>query len=189
MSVVEPDRLLRGRYRLVSVIASGGMAEVWEGLDDVLRRPIAVKLLHPHLASDEAFRERFRREAIAVARLAHPNVVATFDTGEDDGTAFIVMELIRGRTLRQVLADEGVLDAGRVASIGVQVADALQHAHEAGIVHRDVKPANILVCDGEVGSPVQVKVADFGIARAASQQGADLTQPGDLLGTAKYLSP
>lgn len=187
---LEAGQLLHGRYRLVKPLARGGMAEVWEGVDDVLTRPIAVKLLHPHLATDEAFEERFRREAIAAARLAHPNVVATFDTGEDDGTAFIVMELIRGRTLRQVIADHGgSLPPWLAASIAIQIADALHHAHESGIVHRDVKPANVLVCDAEPGSPPQVKVADFGIARAATQDGADLTQPGALLGTAKYLSP
>ena len=187
---MEPGQLLHGRYRLVEPLARGGMAEVWEGVDDVLTRPIAVKLLHPHLATDEAFEERFRREAIAAARLAHPNVIATFDTGEDDGTAFIVMELIRGKTLRELLADHGgVLPPWLTATIGIQVADALHHAHEAGIVHRDVKPANVLVCEAEPGSPPQVKVADFGIARAATQDGADLTQPGALLGTAKYLSP
>ena len=189
MSVVEPDRLLHGRYRLVTPIARGGMAEVWEGIDDVLTRPIAVKVLHTHLANDEALRERFRREAIAVARLAHANVVATFDTGEDEGSAFIVMELVRGRNLRQLLEEHGVIDAATTTAIGVQVAGALQHAHDAGIIHRDVKPANILVCDGEAGSPLQVKVADFGIARAVAQDGADLTQPGTILGTAKYLSP
>jgi serine/threonine-protein kinase len=188
--IVEAGRVLHRRYRLVGPLARGGMAEVWEGFDDRLTRPVAVKILHPHLASDPGFLERFRREAIAAARLAHPNVVATFDTGEDDGTAFIVMELVRGRTLRAVLDDHGgSLPAGLAVAIAIQVADALHHAHEHGIVHRDVKPANILVCDGEPGSPPQVKVADFGIARAATQDGADLTQPGALLGTAKYLSP
>jgi serine/threonine-protein kinase len=188
--IVEPGQLLHGRYRLVGPLARGGMAEVWEGFDDRLTRPVAIKVLHPHLAADERFLERFRREAIAAARLAHPNVVATFDTGEDDGTAFIVMELVTGRTLRAVLDDHGgSLPAGLAVAIAIQVADALHHAHENGIVHRDVKPANILVCDGEPGSPPQIKVADFGIARAATQDGTDLTQPGALLGTAKYLSP
>jgi serine/threonine-protein kinase len=187
---VDEGRLLHGRYRLVALLARGGMAEVWEGVDDVLTRPVAVKLLLPHLAADEGFQERFRREAVAAARLAHPNVVATWDTGEDEGVAFIVMELIRGRTLRQLLDDHGgTLPAALARDIGVQVAEALQAAHDAGLVHRDVKPANILVCDGDPGAPVQVKVADFGIARAAAQDGADLTQPGALLGTAKYLSP
>jgi serine/threonine-protein kinase len=186
---LQADRVLHGRYRLVAAIAAGGMAEVWEGVDEVLTRPIAVKLLHPHLAADEGFRERFRREAVAAARLAHANVVATFDTGEDEGNAFIVMELIRGRTLRDLVSEQGALPPALVASIGMQVADALDHAHTAGLVHRDVKPANILVCDADAGSPPQIKVADFGIARAASHDGADLTQPGALLGTAKYLAP
>jgi eukaryotic-like serine/threonine-protein kinase len=187
---VEAGQTLHGRYRLVGPLARGGMAEVWEGFDDRLTRPVAIKILHPHLAADEGFLERFRREAIAAARLAHPNVVATFDTGQDGGTAFIVMELVRGRTLRDVLRDNGgSLPAGYVVAVGIQVAAALHHAHGNGIIHRDVKPANILVCDGEPGAPPQIKVADFGIARAATQDGADLTQPGALLGTAKYLSP
>jgi serine/threonine-protein kinase len=189
---LEPGRLLHGRYRLVGPLDRGGMAEVWEGVDERLTRPVAVKVLHPHLAADASFLERFRREAIAAARLAHPNVVATFDTGEDDGVAFIVMELIRGRTLRAVLNEHGgSLPAGLATGIAIQVADALHHAHEAGIIHRDVKPANILICDADGSSTTmpQVKVADFGIARAASLDGADLTQPGALLGTAKYLSP
>ena len=140
------------------------MAEVWEAVDDILGRPVAVKVLHPHLAADESFRERFRREAIAAARLAHPNVVATFDTGTDDGITFIVMELVDGPTLRQVLNETGPMAPGRVVHIGAQVADALHYAHRAGVVHRDVKPANILVCpDG------RVKVADFGIAKAVEE--------------------
>src|SRR5438874_3825063 len=158
------------------------MAQVWEGHDPVLDRPVAVKILHPHLAADEAFLERFRREAVAAARLAHPSVVATYDTGVDGSLAFIVMELVRGHTLRDELG-RGPLPAGRAAYIAAEVADALDHAHQAGIVHRDVKPANILVCDDG-----RVKVADFGIAKAASV-GRDLTQTGALLGTAKYLSP
>ncbi len=185
-------RLLHNRYRLVEPMARGGMAEVWEGVDEVLARPVALKVLHPHLAADESFRERFRREAISAARLAHPNVVATFDTGEDEGTAFIVMELIKGRTLRQLLQEQGPLPPAVVAALGIQIAEALQHAHDAGLVHRDVKPANVLVCDPETEGAdriPRVKVADFGIARAATRDGADLTQPGALLGTAKYLSP
>lgn len=181
------DRVLQERYRLVRLIARGGMAEVWEGQDDVLARPVAVKLLHPHLASDRTLRERFRREAVAAARLSHRNVVATFDTGEDDGIPFIVMELVRGPTLRDWLDERSLLAPPVAIAIAAQVADVLDHAHRAGIVHRDVKPANVLVCDGE---PVpEVKVADFGIARAASVGGADLTRTGALLGTARYLSP
>ncbi|HEX2040046.1 MAG TPA: protein kinase [Acidimicrobiales bacterium] len=180
------DRTLAGRYRLVAPIARGGMAEVWEGHDDVLARPVAVKILHPHLAEDDGFVERFRREAVAAARLAHPGIVATYDTGEDDGVAFIVMELVRGRTLRQAL-EEGSLPTATAVHIAAQVADALERAHRAGLVHRDVKPANILLCD-EPGGGVRVKVADFGIAKLQAA-GGDLTQTGAVVGTAKYLSP
>lgn len=174
--------VLAGRYRLVRPIARGGMAEVWEGHDSILDRPVAVKMLHGHLAADETFLERFRREAISAARLSHPNIIATYDTGSDRGMAYIVMELVRGNTLARLLADEGPLGFRRAVAIGSQVADALDYAHRSGIVHRDVKPANILLCDDG-----QVKVSDFGIAKAA--MGADLTQTGAVLGTMKYLSP
>jgi len=168
------------------------MAEVWEATDDILGRPVAVKVLLPHLAVDQSFLERFRREAIAAARLAHPNVVATFDTGVDDGVAYIVMELVHGRTLHQLLAAQGALTPHRAVGIAVQVAAALEYAHQHGVVHRDVKPANILVDNDD-----RVKVADFGIAKAAAAPGSqgrpwasqDLTQSGVVVGTAKYLSP
>jgi eukaryotic-like serine/threonine-protein kinase len=165
-SVPLADRVLSGRYRLVRLLARGGMAEVWEGHDQVLARPVAIKLLHPHLAGDEAFVERFRREAVAAARLVHPGIVATYDAGTDDGTAFIVMELVRGHTLREALAESGPLPTAVAVPIAAQVADALDHAHRAGLVHRDVKPANILVADQPgAAAAVGVKVADFGIAR------------------------
>ena len=185
------ERVLAGRYRLKRLIAKGGMAEVWEAFDDILGRPVAVKILLPHLAADESFRERFRREAIAAARLAHPNIVATFDTGTDDGITFIVMELVDGRTLREILNETGPMAPGRTVHLGAQVADALHYAHKAGVVHRDVKPANILICpDG------RVKVADFGIAKAVEDAEPDrpnpaeaLTSTGSIVGTAQYLSP
>jgi len=188
---VHTERVLAGRYRLKRLIAQGGMAEVWEAVDDILGRPVAVKILHAHLAEDESFRERFRREAIAAARLAHPSVVATFDTGTDAGITFIVMELVDAPTLRQVLNEGGPMAPGRVVHIGAQVADALQYAHKSGVVHRDVKPANILVCpDG------RVKVADFGIAKAVEDSEPErpnpseaLTGTGSIVGTAQYLSP
>ena len=185
------ERVLAGRYRLKRLVAKGGMAEVWEAVDDILGRPVAVKILHPHLAADESFRERFRREAIAAARLAHPNVVATFDTGTDEGITFIVMELVEGSTLRQILNESGSMASERIAQVGAQVADALHYAHRAGVVHRDVKPANILICpDG------RVKVADFGIAKAVEESEPDrptpseaLTGTGSIIGTAQYLAP
>ena len=190
--------LVGGRYRLNSLIAKGGMAEVWEGQDQTLGRTVAVKILHPHLAVDRSFLERFRREAVAAARLAHPNIVATYDTGVDNGLAFIVMEMVSGETLRDALVHHNALSPARAVHIAAQVADALQYAHRAGIVHRDVKPANILLCEDG-----RVKVADFGIVKAAPPAGplsggarsgedlpgGDLTASGTLVGTAKYFSP
>ena len=173
--------LLGGRYRLDEQIASGGMAQVWLGTDEVLRRAIAVKVLHHHLAADETFVARFRHEAIAVARLSHPAIVNVYDTCSDDGVEAIVMELVRGNTLRDRL-DEGPIDPWVAANIAAQVAGALAVAHAAGLVHRDIKPANILMSEDG-----RVKVGDFGIAKAA--ESADLTQEGSFLGTAKYLAP
>ena len=179
-----PDegRLLGGRYRLDDLLASGGMAQVWRGTDEVLRRQVAVKLLHPHLAADGSFVTRFRQEAVAAARLAHPGIVAIYDTCSEAGTEAIVMELVPGRTLRQRIDDPNPIDPWQAAGLAAQVAEALDAAHRAGLVHRDIKPANVLLAgDG------RVKVADFGIAKAA--EGADLTQPGLMVGTAKYVAP
>ena len=184
------ERILAGRYRLVRPIARGGMAEVWEGHDEVLARPVAVKVLHAHLARDPDFAERFRREAVAAARLGHANIVATYDAGTDGDTAFIVMELVSGRTLRQALEAEGCLPATKVARIGIDVAEALDCAHRNGLIHRDVKPANILLAEVPGSARVRVKVADFGIAKLEAEAGgSDLTQTGAIIGTAKYLSP
>ncbi|MBA3303027.1 MAG: serine/threonine protein kinase, partial [Acidimicrobiia bacterium] len=172
-----------GRYRLVHLIAEGGMAEVWEGLDEVLARPVAVKVLLPHLARDAAFVQRFKREAVAAARLSHPNIVSLFDTCSDGGTEAIVMALVRGSTLRAHLDEAGPMSPGQVIAVGAQVADALGHAHRSGLIHRDVKPGNILLSDDG-----RVLVADFGIAKAA-EASSDLTEVGQVVGTAKYLSP
>jgi eukaryotic-like serine/threonine-protein kinase len=178
---VSAGALLGARYRLDELLASGGMAQVWLGTDEVLRRAIAVKVLHQHLAADETFVTRFRHEAIAVARLSHPSIVNVYDTCSDDGIEAIVMELVRGKTLRQLL-DDGPIDPWVAANIAAQVAGALSVAHAAGLVHRDIKPANILLSEDG-----RVKVGDFGIAKAA--ESADLTQEGSFLGTAKYLAP
>lgn len=175
-------RVLAGRYRLVRSIASGGMAEVWEGIDQVLARRVAVKVLHPHLALDESFVRRFEGEAVAAARLAHPSIVSVYDTLTDDGVNAIVMELVTGTTLRADIDQHGPLTITAVLAIGSQVADALSTAHASRLVHRDVKPANILLSgDG------RVLVADFGIAKAAAD--SDLTSDGTMIGTAKYLAP
>jgi serine/threonine-protein kinase len=158
------------------------MAQVWEGTDEILRRRVAVKLLHPHLAADATFVARFRQEAVAAARLAHPGIVSIYDTCSDDGGEAIVMELVPGPTLRQRLDEHVAIDPWQAAGLAAQVAEALDAAHRAGLVHRDVKPANVLLAgDG------RVKVADFGIAKAVAE--ADLTQPGLMVGTAKYLAP
>jgi eukaryotic-like serine/threonine-protein kinase len=180
--------MLGGRYRLVVPIARGGMADVWEGHDEILSRPVAVKLLQAHLAEDGVFLERFRREAVTAARLAHPGVVSTFDTGVDAGTAYIVMELVRGSTLRQLLNEQGRLPPWLAVAITRQIADVLMYAHQAGLVHRDIKPANVLLTDDGWGG-LRVKVTDFGIAKAGSGLGGDLTRTGIVLGTPKYLSP
>ncbi len=179
---IDGGRVLAGRYQLGALIASGGMAQVWQGTDEVLQRQVAVKLLHPHLAADATFVARFRQEAVAAARLAHPGIVSIYDTCSDGGHEAIVMELVAGPTLRQRLDDPAPIDPWQAAGLAAQVAEALDAAHRAGLVHRDIKPANVLLCgDG------RVKVADFGIAKAVAD--ADLTQPGLMVGTAKYLAP
>lgn len=160
------NRVLAGRYRLVHLLARGTIAEVWEGHDQVLARSVVVKVLHLHLADDDDFVERFRREAVAAARLVHPGIVATYDTGTDDGAVFIVMELVRGQTLRQTLSESGSLPTALAVAIAAQVADALAHGHRAGMVHRDVRPANILIVNHDgATTAISAKVADFGIAR------------------------
>jgi tRNA A-37 threonylcarbamoyl transferase component Bud32 len=173
---------LGGRYRLEARIAAGGMATVWEGVDEVLARRVAVKVLHPHLAGDDQFVARFRREAVAAARLSHPAIVSIYDTCTDNGVEAIVMELVRGTTLRAELHRRGRFESAEAATVVAEIADALACAHEAGIVHRDVKPANVLLStDG------RVLVTDFGIAKAGD--GLDLTGTNTTLGTAKYLAP
>jgi eukaryotic-like serine/threonine-protein kinase len=186
-----PDQsaVLADRYVLESPLARGGMGQVWRARDEVLARQVAVKILHSGLADDGAFVERFRREALAAARLTHPHIVSIYDTGSEDEPGggerhFIVMEYCSGGTLASLLADQGPLPPERVAAIGTAVCDALAYAHRHGVVHRDVKPANVLLTgDGTV------KVGDFGIAKAAFGDQRDLTTTGSILGTVTYLSP
>jgi eukaryotic-like serine/threonine-protein kinase len=177
--------LLGGRYELERMIAGGGMGAVWRAVDRRLDRPVAVKLLRRSLASDPAFVERFRREARAAAALSHPNVAGVFDYGEHEGEAFIVMELVEGENLAERLAREGPLPWPRALGIAEQVARALAAAHAHGLVHRDVKPANILLNQGT--HPPAVKVTDFGIARA--EAAVTLTGTGAVLGSAAYVAP
>jgi len=159
------------------------MADVFEAEDLLLSRPVAVKILHANFASDQAFVSRFRREAQAAANLSHPNIVAIYDWGQEAGTYFMVMELIRGQTLRQILKTEGVLLPRRAAEIATETAAALAIAHQHGVYHRDIKPGNIMIAtDGAV------KVTDFGIARALDDS-EELTRTGAVIGTATYFSP
>ena len=181
---LQPGRVLGGRYRLERVIARGGMGTVWDADDPLLARHVAVKTLDVAIGMDENIRARFRREAVTAAAVTHPNIVATYDTGEDDGVAYIVMELVHGITLRQMIDRDGALPVGEAADITYQVADALSVAHARGLVHRDVKPGNVLVQpDG------RAKVTDFGIAKAADSSSEELTRTGMVVGTARYLAP
>ncbi|MEV7182771.1 protein kinase [Kitasatospora sp. NPDC093102] len=175
-------RALNGRYELVGMLGVGGMATVWRGVDRVLGRQVAVKVLNGGLADDPRFAERFSREAQHAAMLVHPRIVMVFDSGVDQGTPFIVMELVNGRSLAALLAEQRTLPVERAVGIAAAVCEALSVAHAAGLVHRDIKPGNIMITDDG-----GVKVVDFGIARAGSS--SNLTQTASVLGTAAYLSP
>jgi eukaryotic-like serine/threonine-protein kinase len=179
--MVEGTNLQR-RYRLDHRIAVGGMGAVYEALDERLGRRVAVKVLKTELAHDPRFVERFRREARAIAALSHPNIANVYDYGEDNDSYFIVMEYASGEDLARLLRAVGPLAPDRAIEIASQMSAALAHAHAAGIVHRDVKPGNVIVDPGD-----RVKVTDFGIARAAGD--STLTATGSILGTAQYLSP
>jgi len=183
MDPTQTPRVFSERYELNHLIARGGMAEVYRAHDRLLDRPVALKVLFPELSVDRSFVERFRREAQAAANLSHPNIVPVFDWGEDTGTYFIVMEFIDGRPLSSILKTAGTLSAERTADIGAHVAAALGYAHKHGVIHRDVKPGNVLITDDG-----HVKVTDFGIARAINTE-ESLTQTGAVMGTATYFSP
>jgi len=177
------NRVLADRYQIVRHLARGGMADVFEADDLLLNRRVAVKVLHANFASDQAFVTRFRREAQAAANLSHPNIVAIYDWGKEGDTYFMVMELIRGQTLRQIIRTEGALLPRRAAEIAAETAAALSIAHQHGVFHRDIKPGNIMITEDGT-----VKVTDFGIARALDDS-EELTRTGAVIGTATYFSP
>ena len=182
MQRLEAGLRLGDRYVLQERIASGGMADVWSGLDDVLQRLVAVKVMRADPENEEIFAERFRDEALHSAALMHTNITTVFDYGEDDHLTYLVMELVAGQPLSAVIREQGALSPEVVRSVLAQAALALGTAHEAGVVHRDVKPANILVREDGV-----VKLTDFGIARAMDAIGH--TRVGEMLGTPNYISP
>ncbi len=180
---------LSGRYEIIDRLGSGGMSNVYRATDRTLERTVAVKVLAEHLSDDDRFVARFRREALAVAKLIHPNIVQVYDTGVDDGRHYIVMEYVEGRSGAQLLQRQGPLDPETTAEIGIQACAGLDYAHRRGIIHRDVKPGNLMIVGGPVGGGAQlaVKLTDFGIARAIEQ--TRITQVGSVVGTAAYLSP
>jgi eukaryotic-like serine/threonine-protein kinase len=180
MAVTDAD-VLGGRYTLLAVLGTGGMATVWRARDEMLGREVAVKVLSPNHATDPEFLARFEREARHAAAVSHPRLVTVFDCGVERGTPFIVMELVAGRTLRQVLDEAGVLPIEQAVTVAAAVCEGLAAAHAAGLVHRDITPANIAVNGGEV------KILDFGIARVDGTRATTAT--GTVLGTAAYLSP
>src|SRR6516225_1830053 len=179
--MIEPDAIIDGRYRVVSRVGSGGMADVYLAHDQLLGREVAVKVLHHHFAEDQEFVERFRREASSAARLSHPNIVGIFDRGEWNGTYYIAMEYVAGRSLKQIVREDGALDPLSAIDIVVQILRAARFAHKRGVIHRDLKPHNVIL--DEEG---RARVTDFGIARAGA---SDMTLTGSIMGTAQYLSP
>jgi serine/threonine-protein kinase len=174
--------LVAGRYELLELVGSGGMSGVWKAHDRLLDRTVAIKILHEQFTADEEYVERFRREARSVAQLSHPNIVTVIDRGEDEGRQFIVFEYVEGENLKQLIERSGRLPIGDALVMALQMGRALAFAHDRGLVHRDVKPQNVLL--NEDG---QAKMTDFGIARSVDVQGVTIT--GTVLGTSEYIAP
>jgi serine/threonine protein kinase len=178
---LEAETVVDGRYRVLHRLGSGGMADVYVAQDLQLGRKVALKILYRRFAEDSEFVERFRREASSAAGLQHQHVVSVYDRGEYDGTYYIAMEYLEGRSLKTIVQQEAPLDPDRAIDLTIQVLRAARFAHRRGIIHRDLKPHNVIVdADG------RAKVTDFGIARAGA---SDMTQTGSIMGTAQYLSP
>ena len=174
--------LIAGRYELLELIGKGGMSSVWKTHDRLLDRIVAIKILHPHFTEDEEYVERFRREARSVAQLSHPGIVTVIDRGEDAGRQFIVFECVDGENLKQLLERTGPLPVRDALELALQMGRALSFAHARGLVHRDVKPQNVLL-----NQEGQAKMTDFGIAREVDVQGVTIT--GTVLGTSEYIAP
>ena len=181
MTEIQAESIVDDRYRILSRIGSGGMADVYLAEDTQLGRRVALKMLHRRFAEDQNFVERFRREASAAASMQHPNIVSVFDRGQHDGTYYIAMEHLEGRTLKQLISEEAPLAQERAIDLAIQILAAAGFAHKQGVVHRDFKPQNVIVDERD-----NLKVTDFGIARAGA---SDMTETGSILGTAQYLSP
>src|SRR5947209_3825838 len=181
MAEVAAGTVIDGRYKVLQRLGSGGMADVFLAEDDQLGRKVALKLLHRRFSEDPGFVVRFRREAQSAAGLQHPNVVSVFDRGAYDGTYYIAMEYLPGRSLKQLIRQEAPLDPVRAIDIALQILKAARFAHRRGVIHRDLKPHNVIVDDSD-----NAKVTDFGIARAGA---SDMTETGSIMGTAQYLSP
>ncbi|HEX4188295.1 MAG TPA: Stk1 family PASTA domain-containing Ser/Thr kinase [Solirubrobacteraceae bacterium] len=179
--MIDPETIIDGRYRVLSRLGSGGMADVYLAEDQLLGRQVAIKLLHHQFAEDQEFVERFRREASSAAALSHPNIVGIFDRGEWNGTYYIAMEYVPGRTLKAIVREEGALDPTAAIDIVIQILRAARFAHRRGVIHRDLKPHNVILDDEG-----RARVTDFGIARAGA---SDMTLTGSIMGTAQYLSP
>ena len=180
-------QLIDNRYELIRIIANGGMGTIYEGLDTRLDRKVAVKIMHPHLAQDEEFISRFIREAKAAASLSHPNIVNVMDQGWNQSgipAVFLVMELVEGKTLRELIAEKGSFTVKETINYLAPVVSALSAAHQIGIVHRDIKPENILISNDE-----RIKIADFGLARGANLGQTMTADASVILGSVSYLSP
>ena len=180
--MVAVRQLIADRYELEEIVGSGGMSTVYCAFDTLLERHVALKILHEQFGADEAYVERFRREARAVAQLSHPNIVTVIDRGEEDGREFIVFELIDGENLKELVERGGPLPVRRVLELGLEVGRALAFAHAHGLVHRDVKPQNVLLTGDGLA-----KVTDFGIVRSLDAVGT--TETGTVLGTSHYIAP
>ena len=193
MSITLPPSLANGRYQLEQLIGRGGMAEVYTALDTRLGRIVAIKIMRSDLTNDEIFLSRFRREAHAVAQLNNPNIVSIYDSGEEilvdsqgnhERVPYLVMEYVKGQTLRAILKENGALSQRDAEQVMLGVLAALEYSHHMGIIHRDIKPGNIMISEQGI-----VKVMDFGIARALDDSAATMTQSQGVVGTAQYLSP